>query len=193
VSWLRRLSRLRWSRKCLRLRVLRFMNLLKRRGRKRSASFLKVIENRRRLVMERNCLETRERELKFFSSLLLRNLKTHRNAFGSLKMWKMEFLGACTGRTVVLVGHTVVCVNNEPHTRSVPTGITVVCAWQHRIFDFSVFAISQNSDRRSLFNFVFSYAFQSLKPIIFYRKNHVFISQNNLLQFLQNHLFLKNT
>jgi len=52
----------------------------------------------------------------------------------------------------------------QGHTRSCGTDSTYFL-----IFVFSPFQ-ERNSDRRSVFNFVFSHTFQSLKPIIFYCK-----------------------
>jgi Leu/Phe-tRNA-protein transferase len=56
--WMRSVSRSM----LLRLRELRLVNLLKRPL--RSVDWRISKENRRRLVMERNCLETRDREFK---------------------------------------------------------------------------------------------------------------------------------
>lgn len=57
-----------------RLRYLRLVNLSRRRPRKGSVPFLKKIENRRRSVIEKNCLDTRNKE---FKSSLAMNLKIH--------------------------------------------------------------------------------------------------------------------
>jgi hypothetical protein len=58
----RRASRSPWKR--VRLRELRFVNLSKRRQRKGRVGLRIVSENRIRLMIERSCLETREREFK---------------------------------------------------------------------------------------------------------------------------------
>lgn len=57
-----------------RLRDLRLVNLSRRRPRKGSVPFLTKIENRRRSMIEKNCLDTRDRE---FKSSLAMNLKIH--------------------------------------------------------------------------------------------------------------------
>ena len=49
-------------------------------------------------------------------------------------MRKIGFSNTCTGCTVVPTWHTVVQLNVEPHAQSVPIGCTVVCPWQHMIF-----------------------------------------------------------
>jgi hypothetical protein len=50
--------------KCERLREMRFVNLWKRRGRKGHIDSRIARENWRRLVIERNCLDTTDRDLK---------------------------------------------------------------------------------------------------------------------------------
>jgi hypothetical protein len=60
--WRRSLSRSPWKR--VRLREVRLVNLLNSLQRKGSVGSHIVSENRIRLVMERNCLETRERDFK---------------------------------------------------------------------------------------------------------------------------------
>jgi hypothetical protein len=73
--WRRNL--LRSPPKRLRLREVRLVNLLNSPRRKGSVGSHIVSENRRRLVMERNCLETRERDfMSFPSPAWLKNLKT---------------------------------------------------------------------------------------------------------------------
>jgi hypothetical protein len=62
----------------LRLRLLRLVNLLKRRPSILFVELIIVSENMRRLVIERNCLETSDREFKYrrlsLSSSLMMNL-----------------------------------------------------------------------------------------------------------------------
>jgi hypothetical protein len=59
------------------LREVRLVNLLSSPRRQGSVGSHIVSENRRRLVMERNCLETRERDfMSLPSSAWLKNLKT---------------------------------------------------------------------------------------------------------------------
>jgi hypothetical protein len=57
--WQRR--ELRSPEKCVKWREVRFGNLSNRRGRNRRVASEIVRENRRRLVIERNCFETAER------------------------------------------------------------------------------------------------------------------------------------
>jgi hypothetical protein len=75
--WQRSWLRSPW--KCVRLREVRLVNLLNSPQRKGSVeSHIDIVsENARRLVMERNCLETRERDfMSLPSSAWLKNLKT---------------------------------------------------------------------------------------------------------------------
>jgi hypothetical protein len=72
-----RRSLLRSPRKRVRLREVRLVNLLSSPRRQGSVGSHIVSENRIPLVMERNCLEARERDFKsLLSSAMLKNLKT---------------------------------------------------------------------------------------------------------------------